>query len=832
MSSPVQRPPLYALFFVSGATSLVYQVLWARELHLVFGTSTFAVATVLAAFMAGLGIGGLAIERVVEKLERPLRLYGQLELFIGCWALLFPVLVGALDPAQTWLWSVLQPSPLQMAGLQLLLMGSIILPPTIAMGATLPLLVRTVSARPAEAGEAVGTLYAVNTAGALTGAALAGFVLLPQLGLALSTFVSAVANLMLGGTAVTLSRQLPAAPLRTEPVELNASQRIVRAQLDRAMVMVMFTAGVGALICEVAWTRLLSLVLGPSVYAFTAMLLAYLGGIALGGRLGGVFGDRWRRWEGVTGVLGGLALLQVSVALSTWGLMWLYSELPWVFLLSFRVLDGAESGRLLWLGSVALSALVMTPPAVFMGMSFPVAARVVMSRESGTSAPVGRLYAANTFGGVVGALVGGFWLLPGPGLQTAILVAVALFIANAVGMWAWLAARDRQARAAVVLGVLLGPTLVVARPDWDPLWMTSGVYQYAGELGDATRSSLHAFAVDGFELLLYEEGLATVVTVARNTETGVRWLANNGKVDASSAGDMPTQALCALLPWAAARDPEEALVIGLASGVTAGALVPTDAQRIDVVELEPAITDAARYFADVNNGVLDDPRTRLFANDGRHHVKLSPPGAYDVIVSEPSNPWITGVSNLFTREFWQEGSRRLGAGGVWSQWVQLYGLEPPEVRSLLGTFVESFAHVQVWSPPGKADLILLASHSPLPAPEQTVARLYGDERLALELAKLDYPEPTDLLSLYLTDRDGLVEVTEGYTPNTDDNMRIEHRAPLSLYSPTRGRSFGVLEPVLRLPAGLTAETYARLAVRYSEHADPRLDEALTRVDAG
>lgn len=783
---------LLPLFFLSGATGLVYQTLWARQLQLVFGTSQFAIATVLSAFMAGLAAGGFAMARRADRVYRPLQVYALLEVGVGVYALVFPSLLRAAEPLYTGFYREVQPGPVSYALFQFALVAGLLLLPTTCMGATLPLLGRFVTLRLGAAGDRVGLLYGVNTAGAVLGVGAAGFWLLPAVGLWQTTVLAAVGNLVLGFGALLLSAQAEdgAAPALEGDVDAPPAPRV--AMLVGAL------AGFGALICEVAWFRLMGLVLGGSTYAFSVMLLAFLGGIALGGRLGGPWADGALRRYGPAGPLWGLVALQAGVGGLTWLMMYLYPELPFWFVWLYDHIGQHEG--LLWPSKLALAALVMFPPAVGMGATFPFLVRAAVGGDAeALGRPVGQVYGANTLGSIVGSFAGGFVLLPVLNVVGTVLTAVA---ANLVGAAvALLAARRVQGRPlrgalpwVACMGALWG--LVALRPPpWDPLWMTAGLYKYVSEFSDHSREGIRAFAVEEYDLLFYDEGLSTVVTVAQSKVSGNIWLANNGKVDASTTVDMPTQVLVAHLPFLFVEAPRDVAVIGLASGITLGAAtLHPEPTRIDAVELEPAIVQASRFFDDHNHRPLEDPRVRLYANDGRNHLLLTPPGTYDLIISEPSNPWLTGVSNLFTEEFFRMGRSRLKPGGVWSQWVQLYGMAPDDLRSLLGTFAAVFPHVAVFATIEDADLVMVGSDRPLAMSADHAERLLAKPAVREELALIGVNDAYGLFTFYQFDQEGVARVAGEVGPNTDDNMRVEFSAPRQLHRDTSSDNMRLLLP--------------------------------------
>ena len=813
---------LLPLFFVSGATALVYQTLWVRELQLVFGTSTFAISTVLSAYFAGLGIGGFLLGRVADRIARPLAAYGILEVVVGVYALLFPAIVGWLTPVYLSVYRALEPGPLLYGLVQFALVGVALVLPTAMMGGTLPLLARFATQRLGAAGDRVGTLYAVNTAGAVFGTWLCGFILLPWIGRFDTTVLAAAANLVLGVGAIALDMWA-----HTEGDERPAAENDLAQPMPPAMIPVTFAigmAGFSALVYEVAWTRVLGLMLGGSTYNFSVMLLAFLVGIALGGKLGGPLADRALVKGGLTRVLQWFAAVEVGIAVLSYALMYVYPELPFWYVWLFDWVDATQNPVGMWIISLVLAGLVMTPPAVLMGVHFPLAVRAVVGRDDELGGPVGTVYGVNTLGGVVGAFLAGFFLLPTIGVQWTIFVAALGNLVAAAALLLWSSAGQPQWVKASPVGLVALLLLFVAqRPPWDPMLMTAGMYHYVSHFDDHSYEGIYDYAVGKYELVYYKEGLSTVVTVARNRDTENMWLANNGKVDASTSTDMPTQVLCSLLPLQYADTLDDVLVIGLASGITAGAvsLVP-DVGTMEIVELEPTIEEAARYFEEWNHHVLDDPRVELIANDGRNHVLLSEPQSYDVIVSEPPNPWISGVANLFTKDFLEVGKTRLKPGGVWSQWVQLYGMDDRDLKSLLRTFAEVYPNVLVYSTIEEADLVLVGSDRPLVPTKGRAERLFGWPKVAAELRSVGIEDPMELVAIYQFGGEHILDFAANSPLNTDDNMRIEYSAPLHLHAETQDENFRLLLKNAKVPTkGLPndPEVWAELAWSYYDRDD-------------
>lgn len=811
---------LLALFFLSGATGLVYETVWSRELHLVFGTSQFAIATVLAAFMTGLAAGGFVASRFVGRITHPLRVYAWLEVGVGAFALAFPAIRGLIEPVYLGFWRATDPSPIAFGSFQFVLVGAALLIPTACMGATLPILTRHVAPSEAEAGDTVGTLYATNTFGAVVGVWLVGFYLLPGLGVRATTILAATANFALAAVALRLARgTAPLAPVPTQD----------EAPVAPALLAVAALAGMSSLAMEVTWFRLLTLIFGASVYAFSVMLLAFLVGIAGGGALGGRIADRL----GDRAVVG-VAVAQLAVALLGWGVMWVWPELPLLFVQVFFVIEPMP--ELLWAAKCGIAMLVMVPGAMGMGATFPLLVRAASQRD--LARPVGRLYAANTLGSLVGAFSAGFWLLPNLRITGTSLLCVCLN-----GLAAAVAAGSARRWPLVAVGLASG-LVWISPPPWDPMLMTSGVYKYVDNLDEPTRAELHDMMIDKYNLLFYDEGLSSVVTVARNRTTGNQWLANNGKIDASTTADMPTQVLCAHTPMMFTEGrARNTLLIGLASGITLGAMtLHRELGRIDVVELEPRMPEAAALFRRWNHDALSDPRVHILGNDGRNQLLLTAPGTYDLIVAEPSNPWLTGVSNLFTEEFFEMGKTRLAPGGVWSQWVQMYGMDARDLQSIMRTFSEVYPYVKVFSTIRDADLVMIGSDRPLEVNTQ-LARALVDKNVGVqsELAYVGVMDEYDLVSHYLLDRETIRKMTEGVPLNTDDNLLVEYSAPKNLHRETSSENFLLLLPHAQAPlesvpdaAGLVrlAEAYhwredlvrALIALKEAEAREPGRDD--------
>ena len=782
-----QRTAIFLLFFISGALGLVYQVLWLRMLILVFGSTQFAVSTILTAFMGGLALGSYLFGRIVDRRNDPVRLYGILEIGIGLYALAVPFLFDQLVPVYRWIWNQFEPDFFVFSLLRFVFALAVLIVPTTLMGGTLPILSKFLVTREESIGLSVGSLYAVNTFGAVAGTALTGFVLIPVWGTNRTIILAAALNLVVGLAAwlVWRSVRTRSAPGSRAP----ATAGPVIPPEARLILWVLGGSGFVAMMYEIVWTRVLALIIGSSVYAFTIMLTTFLVGLAAGAAVVSRIADRLKGRFAVEGMI---ALL-TGTAVAAFGTLLLFPELPYQFARIYHDIRGSNT----WIFSLkfGMAFAIMLPPTLLLGGLFPLAIRYCAPHVEKLGRSVGMVYASNTVGTILGSFISGFFLIPHLGIQNSLMLAILLDLALAAAlvvgatgalraMTGWPLGRRV---AGVAFLVVLGAGLWFGAPAWNTLVMNSGVYQYADDMeeADLTREGFNRFMVDDIELKFYKEGMTTSVMVVREKSTGVYLLAVNGKIDASSEGDLPTQLLSGHIPLLMNRDPKDVLIIGFASGITVGSAAQHPIDRLTAVEIEPAILDASHFFDAFNHRPLEDPRVRVIRNDGRNYMLVTD-DRYDVIISEPSNPWMTVASNLFTREFFELGRTRLKPGGVFGQWLQLYGMSPLDLQALTATFHSVFPHVLVFNTIEDADLLLVGSDHPLTIDMDAMAGRMSELSVKIDLMRLRIGTPQDILSYLVFGTNEIDRFTEGAPLNTDDNALIEFHAPKSLHYETRG----------------------------------------------
>jgi spermidine synthase len=808
------RAVVLACFFLSGASALVLEMLWTRMLTLVFGSTTLAVSTVLTAYMGGLGLGSYLAGRVADRLRDPVRAYAAAEAAVGVYALLVPWVIGFYPALNTWLWTTFGDRYALLSTLRFVASAGLLLLPTTLMGATLPLLARYFVSRPQEFGEAsgqLGRLYAVNLFGAVTGSFLAGFVFLPTIGVRATNVVAAGFNLTLAAGILTVRRlrarraglegtALPEAGGETAagpPLTEAPAPLVFTSAARRAVLFGFALSGATAMTLQVLWTRALAVVLGSSIFSFTIILLAFLVGLGIGSAAFARLCDRTRRPI----LLLGLVHLGIAICI---GISYLLADkLP--FLFTWLLSSTTFNVDAVLVCQFVLACVSLLPATILMGAIFPITIKIVTADVRSVGRDVGSAYAINTLGAITGSFLSGFVVLPQLGLQKGIYVAVCAGLGLAAVLFLvapGLPTGRRIAGAGAAVALALGG---LALPRWNLVSFSVGFFRVSLAKDYLERTSRkQTWATP--KLVYYEDGVATTVSVDQWGK--VYSMKNNGKVDASNDADMPTQISVGLLPMLlyphdeATRPPKVALV-GYGSGVTAGSITQFPIASLEIVELEPAIYRASRFFEDVNHRPLDNPKVTARVGDGRNFLGQRT-DRFDVIVSQPSNPWITGVSNLFTREYFQSVKARLADGGIFCQWAQLYEMAPWNIKTIYRTLKDEFPHVLVFAAEDlSSDTILIASERPLPIDVRRIAARLEHAATAKEARRAGWTSAHDIPAYLLLTSEELEAFTAGAVPNTDDNARIEFQAPRDLlgfakYDPYLAKVYGPAWPYGRL----------------------------------
>jgi len=771
-SARLTRALLAGCFFVSGGAGLVYEVLWSRHLHLLFGSTTESVAVVLATFMAGLGLGAHLLGGVVDRSRSPMRLYGLLEAGVGLYAFATGPLIALARAAYAACAHHLPPGSQLATIVKLILAAVVLLPPATLMGGTLPALARATSESGERARRQVGLLYALNTLGAVFGTLLTGFVLVETLGLATSMQLTAIVNLGVGLLVIARSRRIPEAAPATEPAATGSDGALSTAALKYAFAG-LSVAGATTMLYEVVFTRVLGLVFGVSSYAFTIVLAVFLAGLALGALAAHALARRRapRPWDFALSQLA-LGLLAVATAAAV-------PSVPRLVMIARQVPELGFWAVLEVKAAIAVALLL--PLAFAAGLGTPLLLAALAGDLARLGRRVGDAYMVNTAGTIAGSLATGFVLVARLGTQGSLRAAALANLAlGAAGALA-LPSRNRRSRALALGLAALGAIGAIGSARW-PIATFLLSDTHAHPRVSTTRLAFETKLSSGpRELDFFAEGREGTVAVVAAREA--RSLLVNGHPDASDREDMATQLMLGFVPLAALRRPEDVLVIGFGSGVTAAtALRVPEVRAVDVVELERAVLDAAPWFHHVNRAAERDPRLRAIHDDARSFVAATD-RAYDAIVSEPSNPWRAGVATLFTAEFYASARARLKPGGVFAQWVQLYALGDGTLKMILHTLAESFPELQVWwLDPG--NVVVLGSTEPLALDPARIARLLAGPLGADVERYAHVARPDELYARFLLDGAGVrrfVGEQGALAANTDDQPFLEFEAPRGLF---------------------------------------------------
>ena len=764
MSGATRFLPLLVLLFVgSGAAALIYEIVWFQMLSQIVGSSSISLGVLLAIFMGGMCIGSVGLSYVIPARIHPLRVYATLELAIGLLGLLVLVALPWVDS----LYRLIGGSGMGGLAARAFLCALVLLPPTILMGATLPAIARWVEATP-KGVSWLGFFYGGNIAGAVFGSLLAGFFLLREYDIAVATFTAAGINLTVAAMGFLL------AELGAHEANTNADDPVATSVPPEAwpVLVTIGLSGMTALGAEVVWTRLLSLILGGTVYTFSLILAAFLIGLGTGSGIGSFLARTIRNPRAALGVcqllvMGGLA----------WAAYALTTALPYWPIDPSLASASANNFQI----DLVRCLLTVTPGAMLWGLSFPFALAAVASDGQDAGHLVGRVYAANTVGAIVGALSVSLLLIGWIGTQQTQRVLIGMAgVSSLILLGPWASGSFRQptlavrslARAAVIVGIAVAagltvapvPGLLVAYGRYAATWVRS-----AGDIiyvGEGTHASL---------------------AVSRETN-GVLSYHNAGKIQASSfPQDMRLQRMLGHFTTLVPDDPSSVLVIGMGAGVTAGAVsIDPRVDKVTIAEIEPLVPEVvSEYFSDHNFAVADNPKVQFRIDDGRHFL-LTTDETFDAITSDPLDPWVKGAANLYTLEFWELVRQRLNPGGVVTVFVQLYEAGIEAVKSEIATFLEAFPYGTIWANTinGQGyDLVLMGRLEPTPIDvaaweERLRQPEYGPIRESL--SEVGINSALDLLATYSGRVNELGPWLEDAQINRDRNLRLQYLAGLGI----------------------------------------------------
>jgi spermidine synthase len=780
-------PVVVLLFFGSGAAALVYEIVWLQLLELFVGSSAVSVGVLLGTFMGGMCLGSLLLPRLVPARRHPLRVYAALELAIGLLGivLLFAMpLVGRVYTA----WGGYGIGGFLLRGLVAALC---LLPPTVAMGATLPAVARWVETTPRGVAW-LGVFYAGNIAGAVFGCLLAGFYLLRVHDMATATYVAAAINVEVAALAFLLASATGGSATRAQSSAPPEPGHALRPGTGLVYVAVGLS-GFCALAAEVVWTRLLALLLGPTVYTFAIILAVYLLGLGIGSVLGSIAARSvadpraalgWCQLAVVGGVAWSAAMLAQS--LPYWPINVSISKSIWF---NFQL----DLVRALW---------AILPAPILWGASFPLALASVARPGRDAGRVVGGVYAANTLGAIAGALGASLLLIVWVGSQRSqqIVMAVAA-LAGLLLLVPWALAGGRRLRGATTVLPLAAVTVVAA-------WLIVRVPPLPGILVAYGRYT-PTWLANAAQMVFVGEGLNASVAVSR-AQSGLLQYHSAGKVQASSApSDMRLQRMLGHLTTLVPRDPRSVLVIGCGAGVTAGAVsIDPRVERVTIAEIEPLVPRVvAAYFGSTNHDVVKSPKARIVLDDARHFL-LTSREKFDAITSDPLDPWVKGAAMLYTKEFFEAAKAHLNPGGVVTIFVQLYESSPEAVKSEVATFFEAFPHGVIFGNTHQGrgyDMVLLGQAEPARIDLDAMdARLKDPAFGAVQrsLGEIGMGTAVDLLATYAGRAADLPEWLSDASINHDRDLRLQYLAGMGLNQYQSARIYADIVRYRRFPNDL------------------------------
>jgi len=750
MFSPATWAALLALFFASGSAGLVYEIVWMRLLSLTFSVTVYAVTTVLCAFMGGLALGAAIAGRLARHVRRPLFVYGLVEVALALVALVTPLVLFNLGPPYAWLYDTLGGSGPAFGAARFVLAFAVLLVPSTLMGTTLPLLSRAVIDRREMVGRGAGALYAINTLGAVAGCVIAGYVLIPSLGLQATNAIAASVSLAVGLVATWLGRGMV---FSTDQAPAGGPVRGRTASFDvRLTYVAIAVSGFTALGYQVLWTRALEQFTHNSTYAYSAILATFLLGIAVGSAVAAPLADRLRR------PLLGLAMVEVAISVSVVVALLVYANLDRLTPAAAVAMGGLASwGRIVVLIFAQAGAVLLVTTFLF-GMTFPLVAKVVVESLDSVGERIATAYTANTAGSILGAVVVGFVILPALGMLGAFLALAVLNLAVGT-ILTWRAAPGRirvvTATGALAFVVL---TAVLTPP----------------------RLFEHSFTRRFGPLLFYREEVTDTIMVTDDEVKGRMIRYGDGRGTAGT-GTMPEDRMYAQIPLLLHPNPLSVLNICFGVGNSVASVTTHPVERIDSVELSPGVIDAAPFFESTNRGVLADPRIHMTIADGRNFL-LTTKQTYDVIRLDPPELHTAGVVNLYTREFYELARKHLNPGGIFSIWVNVAMTPEADLQLLVRTLASVFPHVTIWHGPYRYSWVINGSMEPHDPDLARLMEKFTIPEVRADLESIGVRDPYQLLAHFVLAGDEVAAFAGTGPIVTDDHTRLDFTVPRSLDS--------------------------------------------------
>jgi len=758
-------------FFLSGSLGLIYEIIWIRKLGLIFGTTVFAISTVLAAFFGGLALGSLLFGKLASRFSNPVKAYALLEFAVSVFALLFPVILNLFG----WLYTIFYPhiySSFSFLTLtRFLLFALLLIFPTTMMGGTLPILSQYFVRSTEDMGKKLGILYALNTFGAAIGACLCGFYFIHTLGVDTTNYLAGIANIVVASFAYLAGSRLNLIPASTKDVSnvpglvrkvrnlagaihaspLHSTKEESQASdpMLRYIIVCFFLSGFASIGYEVAWTRYLSLPLANTRYTYTIILTVFLSGIAIGSMIFARFFDKVKNRVRFFGCL------EIGIGFSAFILV------PIVYLLATKVEYS------LFLSDFLTCGILMLIPTIFMGATFPIVVKIMTANASSIGHSTGRLYAINTLGCILGSITTGFLLIPVLGIRLSLNVLVGINIL--IGFFCLFKDAKRKWAFNAIITVVTVLAFLIS---------------HISLKVQIPKDFLTILKKPSEKITLVKEGLENTVWMTVNQQNQQKSIWANqtvlGRTRAKEPYGISPQIIAGHIPVLLHRgSPKEILAICLGTGQTFGSILSYDIEKIDVVEISKTIADIAlEEFKDYNGDIGMDERATIIVEDGRNFVAHTR-NMYDIITLEPSPPEEAGIVNLYTQEFYQSSKRRLNKDGIMSQWLPIYNTHPDETARIIRTFISVFPDSILWY--NGADLVLLGFNGRIQIGINEIESLLQNKKISSDLGvsylgdqEYNLNEVQNLLAGFLMGPEELQKFSNSAAPITDNHPDLEY----------------------------------------------------------
>ncbi|MEW6702421.1 MAG: fused MFS/spermidine synthase, partial [Bacteroidota bacterium] len=769
------------LFVISGTAGLIYQIVWFKYLSLFLGNTTYAQIVVLAAFLGGLAFGNYLFGKKSDALKNPVLVYSLLELLIGTYCLFYPALnyrIGNLFLTTAPELNIASQDFLFTA-LRFFVAAILLFAPTTAMGGTLPVLSRFFVDKLQDTRKEIAALYFLNSFGAVIGVLFAGFILIKEFGLNVTIYATASLNIAAGLVGLFLS--VKSKNIFPAEIDMHSVQdtKTTLFEINKRTAFVVITvaglSGMAALLYEIVWVRLLINFFGSSTYAFSIMLMAFIGGITLGSL---IVSQKFLIKYNYVKLL---AFAQAAIAFSTMLVLLFYERLPYFLWNVSAIFSKSPDSFVVFLVVQFLICFVlMFLPTLFMGMSLPLASEIISTSNKKVGYSTGRIFSVNTLGTVAGVILTGLVFIPLFGIKGSFEIGIALnLFAALLLVWNYKFFLSIEKTAFTAISGITFISYLILFPSWNETVMIKGVFRF---LSQSPPGSFEEFSKNpaNEKIIFYEEGTTATVAVTQSIiNPAQKRLIINGKPDASTYFDMPTQVLLGQIPMMLHPNPKNVFVVGFGSGTTIGSVLTHPVEKITCAEISKEVINAANFFENENRNCVKDSRLHLINEDALTLLKLSRE-KYDVIISEPSNPWIAGIGNLFSKEYFEKSYAALNSNGIMVQWFHLYEADDEVVRMVLNTFSSVFPYAQLWGSVAN-DIILVGSKQEIKLDAELLKKRFQSAGIKSDLERIGISNLFTFLSCQSVSPRGFFTMTSELPINSEIHPRLEFIAPKSFF---------------------------------------------------